>query len=309
MYIMKLACVPTSTMRWRNALRSFRGAGRLRRRRTTLSVEFMEARRCLSALTSVPAGSGIDSIAMGDVNGDQIADVAVASHRNGQYEVDIYNGAGQVDASTATGYSSQLLATIPDPFNVAAGPLDVALGDFAGDGISQLAISAQNSNQISFWTFQLPTSAATDGPLNSPVIPVSMGAFTPAGLENAQGINLAAVSIGNTGVYQLVATAAANGPGKFFVLSYGGQNSWQVTQTISNVPVKSTKGLSVSAGNVTNDGLADIVVGSQVDGKVAVYSEDLNRWVLTTSPLGKKVKGVRVAVDSSEGGTGLDRGD
>ena len=141
----------------------------------------MEARRCLIALTSVPAGSGIDSIAMGDVNGDQIADVAVASHRNGQYEVDIYNGAGQVDASTATGYSSQLLATIPDPFDVAAGPLDVALGISPATASPSWPSRHRYWNQISFWTFQLPTSAATDGPLNSPVIPVSMGRVHPRG--------------------------------------------------------------------------------------------------------------------------------
>jgi hypothetical protein len=50
-----------------------------------LSVELMECRLCLSAGTKIPAGSGVDSIAMGDVNGDQIADVAVASHQNGTY--------------------------------------------------------------------------------------------------------------------------------------------------------------------------------------------------------------------------------
>ena len=57
----------------------------------------MESRLCLSVGTQVPASSGVDSIAMGDVNGDQIADVAVASQQNGQYQVAIYNGAGQAD--------------------------------------------------------------------------------------------------------------------------------------------------------------------------------------------------------------------
>ena len=247
---------------------------------------------------------------MGDVNGDQIADVAVASHQNGEYQVSIYDGAGQVDSSRATGYAPHLLATIPDPFSSAAGPLDVALGDFTGSGISELAISAKNSNQISVWTFKLPASAVTDGPLSSPVIPVSMGApFTPAGLENADGINLAAVSMANNGVYQLVATAATNGPGDVFVLSYGGQNSWQVTQTITGVPVKSTDGLSVSAGNLTNNGLADIVVGSQANGKVAVYSEVLRRWVWTGLTLGQESHGCPRRGRLVRGGTRFDRGD
>jgi cell wall-associated NlpC family hydrolase len=274
-----------------------------------LNVESMESRVCLCATTpvpsNVPVGSGVDSIAMGDVNGDQVADVAVASHRNGQYLVSIYNGAGEADGSLATGSAPQLLATIPDPFSTAAGPLDVALGDFSGDGISELAISAEHSNQISLWTFEQSATAISDGPLGQPVTPIPMEPlFTPTGLQSAKGINLAAVSIAGNGVYQLVATAATNGPGKVVVLSYGAQTGWQATQTIRDVPVNAGQGLSVSAGDLANDGLADIVVASQANGRVAVYSEQLERWVWSVSPLGTKTRDVRVAVDSSEGASG-----
>jgi hypothetical protein len=270
-----------------------------------LGVESMEARLCLSMGTRVPAGSGIDSIAMGDVNGDQIADVAVAGHQNGQHEVTIYSGAGQADSSLKTGYAPQVLATIPDPFNAPAGPLDVALGDFFDNGVSELAISAEDSNQIAIYTFEQTKAAITNGPLNQPVIPASAGPlFTPAGLENAKGINVAAVTLTGNGIYQLVATPATNGPGKVVVLSYAAQTGWQATQTLTNVPVKTSRGLSVSAGDLTDDGMADIVVGSQANGRVAVYSEELAKWVESISPLGKKAKDVRVTVDSSEGEPG-----
>ncbi len=110
----------------------------------------MESRLCLSSGSAgahVPAGTGIDAIALGDVNGDQVADVAVANHLNGQYLVSIYGGLGQPDGGLATGYAPELLATIPDPFSPSEGPLDVALGDFSGSGISELAISAKDFEQ------------------------------------------------------------------------------------------------------------------------------------------------------------------
>ena len=209
----------------------------------------MESRLCLSVGTQVPAGSGVDSIAMGDVNGDQIADVAVASHQNGQYQVAIYSGAGQADESLATGYAPQLLATIPDPFSPAAGPLDVALGDFSGSGISELAISAKYSNQISFWTFQQSPIAIADGPLNAPVTPMAMGPlFTPAGLQNAKGINLAAVSLAGNGVYQLVATPATNGPGKVVVLSYGRRPAGRSRRPSATSPSRRARGSACPRG-------------------------------------------------------------
>jgi cell wall-associated NlpC family hydrolase len=304
---MKSVQLAGSRTRWRESDRSIRRASRRRPRRAVMSVEFMEPRVCLSAGTplQVPVGSGVDSIALGDVNGDQIADIAVASLQNGTYQVAIYNGAGQANGRAATGYAPQLLATIPDPFSMAAGPLDVALGDFTSNGISELAISAKHSNQISLWTFQLKPSATTDGPLNQPVCPVSMGPlFTPTGLQNADGINVAAVSMAGNGVYQLLATAANNGTGKVVVLSYGTQTGWQVTQTIGGVPVNATKGLSIAAGDLTDDGMADIVVGSQADGQVAAYSEKTGRWTAAISPLGENAEDVRVSVVSSEGASG-----
>ena len=269
-----------------------------------MTVESMEPRLCLSAASQAPVGSGVDSIALGDVNSDQIADIAVASHQNGEYQVTIYSGAGEAVTGPATGYAPKILATIPDPFSTADGPLDVALGDFAGTGVSELAISSRYSDQISVWAFEQSPDALVDGPLNQPVSPVSKGSFTPAGFQSAKGINLAAVSLANNGIYQLVAAPATNGPGQVVVLAYSASTGWQVSQTIGSVPVNASDGLSVSAGNFTSDSVPDIVVGSQANGKVAVFSEKLGRFTWSKSPLGTNAKDVRVAVVSSEGETG-----
>ena len=295
-------------MSWRYVPGPFGRVRKSRLRRSLLNVESMEARLCLSgsaAGTQVPSGSGVDSIALGDVNGDQVADVAVASHKNGQYQVAIYSGIGRTDGKLATGYAPHLLAKIPDPFSLSAGPLDVALGDFSGDGISELAISSRFSNKISVWTFQQSPKAIAKGPLNKPVTPVAMGSpFTPVGFQTAQGINLAAMDTTGDGVYQLIATPATAGPAEVEILSYVSHTGWQVSLTIANIPVSAAQGLSVSAGDVTDVGTPDIVVGSQATGQVAVYSGELGRWVWTGSPLGQNVENVRVAVASSEGATG-----
>ncbi len=268
-------------------------------------VESLEPRLCLSGGSELTRGSGIDSIAMGDVNGDQVVDVAVASEQNGQYQVTIFSGLGETDKNLASHHAPKVLATIPDPFSPSAGPLNVALGDFSGSGISELAISSQDSNQISFWTFRQTPAAHVDGPLNQPVTPIPVGTlYTPPGFEGAKGINLAAVSLAGNGIYQLVVAPATNGPGEVELLSYVAPTGWQVTQTIGNLPVDASKGLSVSAGDLTDDGAPDIVVGSEADGKVAVLSEALGEWVWSLSPLGSTVTDLRVAVDSSEGESG-----
>ncbi len=263
----------------------------------------MEARLCLSAGAAgarARAASGVDAIAMGDVNGDQVADIAVASHRNGKYEVTLYSGLGQPDSSLASGNASKVLATIDDPFKPAAGPLDVALGDFDGGGLAELAISARNSDQIAVYTFRPNVDAS--GPLNATVTPIKVGSpFTPSGLNAAKGINVAAVDIGGTGLYQLVAAPAAKGPSEVVVLSYGKQSGWQTQQILNDIPVRATRGLSVSAGDLAGNGDADVVVGSQTNGQVAVYDLALQRWTWTFSPFGTNVKGIRVAVDLSEG--------
>ena len=49
------------------------------------------------------------------------------------------------------------------------------------------------------------------------------------------------------------------------------------------------------------NGSADIVVGSQADGRVAAYDMGLQRWVWKVSPLGDDLQDINVSVDTSEG--------
>ena len=299
----------SSIQKWWNPLRSRRPSRLHRGRRPILGMESLETRLCLSATatgSAPPVGSGVDSIAIGDVNGSQLVDVAVASHQNGTYEVTIYSGIGEADSSLTTKYAAYVLATIPDPFSVADGPLDLAMGDFDNGGISDLAISSRYSNEIAVYSFSTGL-AKTVSPINATVTANSMvntptGLFVPAGLSDAHGINLAAVDTNGDGIYQLVATPATGGPGELVVLSYNVQTGdWNAEQTIGDIPVDTSDGLSVSAGDISGSGSADIVVGSQADGRVAAYDMGLQRWVWKVSPLGDDVQNINVSVDTSEG--------
>jgi len=265
--------------------------------------EVLEPRLCLAATQSIAAG--IDALAMGDVNGDQVVDIAVARHQGGHQIVTIYSGWGK-HASTTTGFAALPLVTLVDPLGVGSGPLDLALGDFTGEGVSDLAVAATSSHggapNIEVWSFQITAAS----PVNSPVNPIVLsGPFTPAGMSGATGFHLAAADLTGLGRDQLI--VAPGGPGQHAIeaLAYDTASStWSVAGTISDVPVCMNDGLSLSAGNLTDDGAPDLVVGSKASGSVSVYDGALGQWVQTSSPLGNGANDIRVAVVSGEGTTG-----
>jgi hypothetical protein len=120
---------------------------------------------------------------MGDVNGDRVVDIAVARHQNGHQLVTIYSGWGK-PASTSSGFDALPLVTLVDPLGAGSGPLDLALGDFTGDGVSDLAVAETSKHggapKIEVWSFQLTDSS----PINSPVKAVMLsGPFTPRGSQ------------------------------------------------------------------------------------------------------------------------------
>jgi hypothetical protein len=262
-------------------------------------LEAMEPRACLSGgvATGATAGdSGVDALGMGDFNADQIADIAVASHEGGHYVVTIYDGDGQ-NAATATGFAPKVLATITDPLGPGVGPLDVAVGDFTGSGVSDLAISstgtgAAASSKVAVYKFTLVNSS----PVNSPVTPVLLGKrFIPAGLGNASGVSVAAADTHGSGVAQLIAGAAHGGNGHISILSYSETSGlWTADQVLKNLPL-AKGGVSLDAGEIAGDGSTEIVVGSRVNGKVAIYDTAISQVVWTGSPVGSLDGGVRVA--------------
>ena len=248
---------------------------------------------------------------MGDVNGDQIADVAVASHQNGQYQVAIYSGVGQADGSLAIGLCPR--APGDDPGSLQPGRRSARRG--AGGFQRQRHLRAGHLREVfeQDLGLDLPAVSECDHRWTAECSRSLRSRWAPRSRPRVSRTPRASTwppsaSTGN-GVYQLVATPATNGPGEGGRPLLRAPTGWQATQTIGSVPVKATQGLSVSAGDLTDDGMADIVVGSQANGKVAVYSEELGALGLVALAAGQEGQGCPRRGRLVRGGIGFDRGD
>lgn len=84
-----------------------------------------------------PAGNGPQSIAIGDVNGDQVSDVVVSNGWGVSVLLNKGDGTGDGTFAEPTGYDA------------GNDPQTVAIGDLNGDGANDLAVSNQSSDDVS----------------------------------------------------------------------------------------------------------------------------------------------------------------
>lgn len=278
------------------------GDARVRRktRRPRLMTEPLEPRLQLS--TGALGPGGVDALALGDVNGDRVVDLVVAGRQAGHYVVTIYDGVGTQDKSSSTGSKVLTLATLTDPLGQGVGPLSIAVGDFNGDGVSELAIAAAAGGgaQIATYKFQLPAGAS---PIDHTVTPVPLAtAFVPSGFNSARGLSLAAADMDGNGADELIVGAVGPKFSKLDQLSFSTAGGWQLEKSIS-LP-KGMSGVDLSAGDLTGDGVPDIAAINQSNGKVAVFNGSTLKWSSTMNPLGQTSAGARVAIVASEDAPG-----
>lgn len=276
--------------------------GRAHKRGRRPNLEALEERRLLAAgIAQAPAiADGVDDLAFGDVNGDQFIDLLVAHRESGHFKVTIYSGIGEDDRSSPTRVAHRVLARMEDPLGADVGPLDLGVGDFDDDGVSDLAISSTGTQRnggspvVKVWRFELDA----DSPLNSKVTPLVLtDAFVPSGMARATGLTLEGADLKPGGADELVIAPSGAGASTLQVLSYRRQQGdWKPESPIFGVPLSLNGGASLGSGDLDGDGSEELVVGSMSNGVVGVYSPARSRWIRTLAPLGTRAGGVRVAV-------------
>ncbi len=199
------------------------------------------------------------AVAAGDVNGDGKADLIV-----GAFNETVAGNEGQGQAYVFSGANGALLYTIASP-TVQAGAhfgRSVAAGDVNGDGLKDIIVGA-DAETVGFNGFQgrvYVFSGATGLPLYTLDTPnpesfASFGISVAAGDTN--GDAKADIIVGSYG--ETVATNS--GQGRAYVFS-GADGSLLRTFTTPNPQMLAQFGLSVAAGDLNNDGKADVIVGA-----------------------------------------------
>ncbi len=177
------------------------------------------------------------------MNGDGAADVVCASAASLTVRVHLGNLTGAL-ASWAT-------------FGTAQTPTSLALADFNGDGILDLAASEWN-DRIETWrgngdgTFQPPQTLLVTGTLPSQVI---------------------AVDIESNGVCDLVSANYASPAVRFY--QGNGLGAFALSSSFDVVPQATT----IAVMNLTNDGLADFAIGGALPSlSLLLFSSSILGW-------------------------------
>ena len=204
------------------------------------NVVFFETTRptssvALSITSELAAGSGPDSVAVGDFNGDGKLDLAVAN--SGSNDVSVLLGNGDGTFQTAL-HSS-----------VGVSPVSVAVGDFNGDGKLDLVVVNNGSNDVSV------------------LLGNGDGTFQTALYSPLVGVNPVSVAVGDfNGDGKLDLVVVNSFSNNVSVLLGNGDGTFQTALDFDT----GAGPVSVAAGDFNADGRLDLVVANFAAGNVGV---------------------------------------
>jgi hypothetical protein len=255
-----------------------------------------------AANSPLTVGSGPSSIAAADFNGDGIPDLAVANVSGNTISILLGNGDGTFTQAANS------------PLTVGNGPLSVAVGDFNGNGIPDLAVANAIDSTVMILmgngdgTFAQATNSPV--PVGAEPSSIVVADFNGDGVPDLAvanyGSNTLTILLGNGGG---TFTQAANSPvtvgsgsisvaaGDFngdgvpdlAVVNYGqntltillGQGNGTFAATTTN-PATGGAPSFVAVGDFNGDGVPDLAVASEISNTVTVLETAAQTATATT---------------------------
>ena len=191
-------------------------------------------------------------VATGDVNGDGIADIGVAVSSGGNPHVKVFNG---IDGSELASFFAFDLGYL--------GGVTLAIADLNGDGLAEIIVgAAEGVSHVKVFSGNGLSEL------------LSFFAYTDAnGAPTPSGVNVSAGDFNGDGRSEIVTGARSIAPHVKVFNGFGAEvNSF--IASFAGIPYNG--GVTVTAGDLDGDGLADLAAGITVNGQslVNVYSSN-----------------------------------
>ncbi len=188
----------------------------------------------------ITVGTSPMSVAAGDFNGDGYLDLAIANTGNNSVSVLLGTAAGGFTQATGS------------PISVGNGPVAIAIGDFNGDGILDLAIVNEYDDDV---TVLVGDGTGGFSPANGS--PFSVGEYP---------VSLVVADFNNDGILDLATANSADGTVSVLLGNGAGgfASSPDSPITVGNQPD------AVAAADLNLDGNVDLIIANGGDGTVTV---------------------------------------
>jgi hypothetical protein len=211
-----------------------------------------------AAVSSPAAGGTPASLTVGDFNGDGIADIAVAN--------DATNTGEPGSVTILLGKGDGTFTTVAETPTTGDTPASIAVGDFNGDGIADLAVANLyvDTNEPGSVTMLLGKGDGT---------------FTPTAVSPATGLLPYSVAVGDFNGDGLADLVTANsGSNSATVLLGNGDGTFGTALS----PAAGTNPIFATVGDFNGDGLADIAGANNYPSSATVLLSQLTATATAT---------------------------